>query len=149
MSDGDCSELLTLRCPRDVDRRAARSALDRITRDVTGGRAFTVLLTDDREMRRLNRQFLGKDYATDVLSFPAETGGGRLGDVAISVARAREQALRYGHELNQEIAILMLHGALHLLGMDHERDSGQMRRAERRWRKKLGLTAGLIERSRQ
>ena len=68
--------------------------------------------------------------------------------MAISVERAQEQARSRGHGLEEEIGILMLHGLLHLLGMDHENDRGRMARAETRWRKKLGLPAGLIERVR-
>ncbi len=74
---------------------------------------------------------------------------GLLGDVAISLARARAQAREFGHSAEQEVRILMLHGLLHLLGMDHASDGGRMARAERRWRIKLGLPNGLIDRVRQ
>jgi len=117
-----------------------------LQRDVSRGRAFDTLITGDTELRRLNRDFRGKDYATDVLSFPAaETGF--LGDIAISLGRARAQAREFGHPVEQEVQILMLHGVLHLLGHDHETDSGAMARAEKRWRSKLGLPNGLIERA--
>ena len=112
------------------------------------GRPFQCLLTDDRELQRLNRDFLGKDYPTDVLSFPGVEPSEFLGEMAISVNRAAEQASEYGHTREQEICILMLHGLLHLLGMDHDSDGGRMRRTETRWRKKLGLPTGLIERVR-
>jgi probable rRNA maturation factor len=69
-----------------------------------------------------------------------------LGGLAISLPRARAQARQFGHEVQDEIRILMLHGLLHLLGMDHENDHGRMARAERRWRARLGLPPGLIER---
>jgi probable rRNA maturation factor len=95
-------------------------------------------------MRRLNRTFRGKDYATDVLSFPGLAP--QLGDLAISIQRARAQAGRFGHSPEVEIRILMLHGLLHLLGMDHENGDSRMGRAERRWRSRLGLPCGLIER---
>jgi probable rRNA maturation factor len=71
-----------------------------------------------------------------------------LGDLAISLARARAQARQFGHPIEQEVEILMLHGLLHLLGFDHETDRGQMARAEKRWRTRLGLATGLIERVR-
>ena|SRR5581483_12223165 len=106
-------------------------------------RNVTCLITDDRELRRLNRQFRGLDYPTDVLSFPNGNGG----ELAISLDRARAQAAEHGHTIFDELRILMLHGVLHLRGMDHETDSGQMRRAETRWRKKFGLPTGLIERT--
>jgi probable rRNA maturation factor len=117
------------------------------------GRTFHCLITGDAELRRLNREFRGKDYVTDVLSFPSDTGllarGGShpyLGDLAISLPRAKAQAREYGHRPEQEVQILMLHGVLHLLGMDHEADGGRMARAEKRWRTRLGLPSGLIER---
>ncbi len=66
----------------------------------------------------------------------------------ISADRAREQAREFGHSIHNEICILMLHGVLHLAGMDHERDGGAMARAEARWRKMFGLPTGLIERVR-
>jgi len=71
-----------------------------------------------------------------------------VGDIAISIQRARAQARDFGHTTAQEIQILMLHGLLHLLGMDHESDGGRMARAEKRWRARLGLPDGLIERVR-
>jgi probable rRNA maturation factor len=107
-----------------------------------GRGSLTCLITDDAELQRLNKQFRGKDYATDVLSFPEEGGG----EIAISFDRAVAQAAEIGHDVEQELRILMLHGVLHLNGMDHETDNGEMRRAEERWRKKLGLPTGLIKR---
>ncbi|HVW11927.1 MAG TPA: rRNA maturation RNase YbeY [Bryobacteraceae bacterium] len=123
--------------------RFARLAQSQIAR----GREFHCLITGDAEIRTLNRRFRGKDAATDVLSFPS---GERnpLGDIAISLARARAQAKDCGHSTEDEICILLLHGLLHLLGMDHETDNGAMARAELRWRRKLDLPAGLIERAR-
>ena len=117
---------------------------------VAGGRTFLCLVADDRELHRLNRRFLGKDYPTDVLSFPSgeAPASASLGEIAISVNRAMSQALELGYPALTEIQILMLHGLLHLLGMDHETDSGEMARAEARWRKRLNLPAGLIERAR-
>jgi probable rRNA maturation factor len=113
---------------------------------VTDGREFCCLITTDAELARLNRTFLEKDHATDVLSFPSGAMEGPLGDIAISADRASEQAREYGHSLEEEIAILMLHGVLHLLGMDHERDRGRMARTERQLRKDLDLPSGVIER---
>jgi probable rRNA maturation factor len=66
--------------------------------------------------------------------------------VAISLPRARAQARAFGHSITQEIRVLMLHGVLHLLGMDHATDRGRMARAEKRWRTRLALPNGLIER---
>lgn len=109
----------------------------------------SVLLTTDGAIRKLNRQFRGKDKATDVLSFPAEVEGPEkvAGDLAISVATARRQAAAQGHSLAVELKVLMLHGLLHLAGYDHEVDEGQMARRERILRTRLGLPLGLIERT--
>ena len=96
-------------------------------------------------MRALNRQFRGKDYVTDVLSFPSDERG-FLGDIVIAEGVAKRQAKEHGHSLKIEIQTLVLHGLLHLLGYDHETDDGTMARAEARLRKKAGLPLGLIER---
>ena len=113
---------------------------------VASGRAFTCLITNDKELRKLNQTFLGHDYATDVLSFPSAAGGG-LGELAISAERAAVQAEQFGHTRLDEVRVLMLHGALHLTGFDHEQDRGTMARAERKWRTEFGLPATLIARS--
>ena len=149
MFDPD-STVIFRRAPRSLQRRPVKEFAGRLRESVAGGRRFTCLVTDDRELQRLNGQFLGRDHATDVLSFP-EPGGAPdsfLGEMAISAERAAEQARRYGHATETEVAVLMLHGLLHLLGMDHETDGGRMRRVEMRWRRKLELPAGLIERGR-
>jgi probable rRNA maturation factor len=83
---------------------------------------LTLRVTGDRELRRLNREFLGEDHATDVLSFPSgDVGGGYLGDLALSWPAARRQAGGYGHPPEVEAALLAVHGLLHLLGWDHAR----------------------------
>ncbi len=127
---------------RDELRRFAM----RLRREVANGREFHCLIAGDARLHELNRRFLGKDRPTDVLSFPSGHGP-NLGEMAISMDRAREQAREQGHAVGTEVKILMLHGLLHLLGMDHERDGGQMARTERRWRERLALPAGLIERA--
>jgi probable rRNA maturation factor len=109
----------------------------------------TVVITTDRRIRRLNREWRGLDKATDVLSFPAGDDPGpvrHLGDLVISRDTARRQARHEGHPLQTELRVLALHGLLHLLGYDHERDSGRMARIERKLRRQGGLPAGLIER---
>ena len=148
MSASDGHIVLFRRAPAELN----RSSLERFARTlrdaVAKRRAFTCLITGDSHLRRLNREFLGNDYPTDVLSFPAPPSSPNLGDVAISAARARRQAAAFGHSLEDEIRILMLHGLLHLLGMDHETDRGQMHRAESRWRQRLSLPPTMIERAR-
>ena len=107
-----------------------------------------VLLTSDAEIKRLNRDFRGKNKPTDVLSFPApeEISEEHAGDLAISLDTAARQARSFGHSLSEEVRILMLHGLLHLNGMDHETDSGQMAAREAELRSELKLPATLIER---
>jgi probable rRNA maturation factor len=118
---------------------------------------MTVALVSDARMRTLNRRFRGHDYATDVLSFPAGASGhsrssvksqppSHLGDIVIASGVANRQARTAGHDPSEELRILALHGLLHLLGYDHERDNGQMARVERRLRHKGGLREALTER---
>ena len=105
----------------------------------------TVAVVPDARVRALNHRYLGKDTATDVLSFPAAEPG-ELGDVVIAAGVAGRQARQAGHSIAVELRVLALHGLLHLLGYDHERDDGLMARLERRLRLKGGLVEGLIER---
>jgi probable rRNA maturation factor len=105
----------------------------------------TVAVVPDARIRELNHRYRGKDAPTDVLSFPAGEAA-YLGDVVIALGVARRQAAAAGHTLGTEFRVLALHGLLHLLGYDHERDTGQMRRLERRLRRAGGLREGLIER---
>jgi probable rRNA maturation factor len=113
----------------------------------------SVALVSDRKVRALNRTYRHKDYATDVLSFPANSSQSSvveslLGDIVIARGVARRQAREAGHSERTELRVLALHGLLHLLGYDHERDGGRMLRVERRLRRKGGLREGLIERAR-
>lgn len=137
-----------IRCPVPLRNELERFA-SRLRRLVAGRRPFCCLIAGDAEIRRLNRRFRGHDAPTDVLSFPTGLPDGPLGDLAISLHRADAQARRFGHSLSAEIRTLMLHGVLHLTGLDHERDRGRMARAEARWRREFGLPAGLIERVRR
>jgi probable rRNA maturation factor len=106
---------------------------------------MAVCLVSNAEMVRLNRTYRGKLGPTDVLSFPAakpEKNGAReslLGDIAIAPLVAQRNARRFGRTLSDELRILILHGMLHLLGYDHETDSGQMERRERHLRRRLGV----------
>jgi len=114
---------------------------------VTDGRPFTCLITGDRELRTLNRTFLSHDYPTDVLSFPGPDDGASLGEIAISIDRAEAQAAAFGHPRVDEVRVLMLHGVLHLTGLDHTHDGGAMARAEQKWRAALNLPPTLIGRA--
>ena len=133
---------------------------------------LAIALVSDQRIRTLNLQYRGKDYATDVLSFPAEdsvaSGFSRkdaagaesrtrdprtrdprfLGDIVIATGVARRQARQRGHAYATELRVLALHGFLHLLGYDHDApdDHGRMARAEARLRRLGGLREGLISR---
>lgn len=114
--------------------------------------ALTVCFVSDAQMARWNRSYRGKNRPTDVLSFPSDglpkrrgtriraSRGAYLGDVAIAPGVALRNARIFGRSLDDEMRILILHGMLHLLGYDHETDSGQMDRRERRLRRVLGLS---------
>jgi probable rRNA maturation factor len=118
----------------------------------------TVALVSDARIRALNRTYRQKSAATDVLSFPTNSQSAirnpqsaipcpYLGDIVIARGVARRQARAARHTEAVELRILALHGLLHLLGYDHERDNGRMRRVERRLRRHGGLREGLIERA--
>ncbi len=128
---------------RKIARQPLRRFLNDIAAQIAEGRAITCLITGDAQLHALNRQFRGQDHATDVLSFPDAAGG----ELAISLDAAARQATELGHGVVEELQILILHGVLHLTGMDHETDSGEMARVETGWRKRLGLPHGLIERA--
>ena len=98
---------------------------------------LSLVLAGDGLLRRLNREYRGKDQATDVLSFPGDGGEAGLGDIVISVATAERNARRLGRTLPQELDVLALHGFLHVLGCDHEADTGEMERLEGRLRRQL------------
>jgi probable rRNA maturation factor len=105
----------------------------------------TIVFVSDAAIRKLNKQFRGKDQVTDVLSFPNEAepfeteNQSHLGEVVISVQHAAEQAKQNELTFSNEVEQLILHGLLHLCGYDHETDSGEMNRLELKLRKKLGI----------
>jgi len=100
-----------------------------------------VVLTGDDELRRLNRTYRGINRPTDVLSFPdgdpLPTGGVLLGEIVLSLDAVRRQAAELGHGELRELEELVLHGTLHLLGHDHERDRGEMAALELELREEL------------
>jgi probable rRNA maturation factor len=130
-----------------IEKRRLASFARSLSSEVAGGRVFSCLITNDLELRRLNFAFLKNDYPTDVLSFPSLRHLDNLGEIAISVERAEVQAREFGHGRLDEICLLMLHGLLHLLGLDHDTDDGRMARAEQLWRAHFGLPPSLIARS--
>ena len=101
--------------------RAAADLPEVAARLPTGEWELSLRIAGDRELRRLNRRFLGEDHATDVLSFPSgDSGpGSYLGDIVISWAATGRQAAEFGHPEEAELLLLAVHGFLHLLGWDH------------------------------
>jgi probable rRNA maturation factor len=132
---------------------AARLTLD-VSTPLSGGFEFalasadmTIVLTDDEQLHELNREYLGVDAPTDVLSFPAdeedpETGTPYLGDILISIPRATQQAQAAGHSIEDEVQLLVVHGTLHLLGHDHAEagEKARMWQAQAEVMSKLGLS---------
>ena len=132
--------------------RAARLTLETSPRltpalgPVYGDPDTPIVLTDDRQLHELNRDYLGVDAPTDVLSFPAsesdpETGSTYLGDILISIPRANQQAQTAGHPVEAEVQLLVVHGVLHLLGYDHADEDEKARMWEEQGKvlEKLGL----------
>jgi probable rRNA maturation factor len=157
--DADPANLSISICTRD-GRPARAPGLGRWLATIAPARArgtVTIVLVGDAAMRRLNRDWRGVDRTTDVLSFPSDDSSDdigprvrglvpHLGDIVIATGVARRQAVAARHSYATELKVLALHGLLHLLGYDHETDTGQMRRVEARLRRKGGLSSGLIER---
>ena len=125
--------------------RAARFTLD--LEPDSADADMTIVLTDDVQLHELNREYLGVDAPTDVLSFPAsetdpETGAQYLGDIVISIPRAMLQAQAGGHPLEAEVQLLVVHGTLHLLGHDHAEaeEKARMWQAQAEVMSRLGLS---------
>ncbi len=103
-----------------------------------GEYGFSLLFAGEREMTDLNRRYLGRSGSTDVISFPEASSGpmiGKdvarpLGDIAVCLPRAAQQAGEYGHGLQDELELLLVHGLLHLLAYDHEVDQGEMEKLQ-------------------
>lgn len=105
---------------------------------------LSVVITDDQELQSLNRQYRGVDAPTDVLAFPAhqtdpDTDEIYIGDVLISHPQAEESAQKHGHQVAEELSLLIIHGVLHLLGFDHH----QLTDKEHMWKTQAEILAGL------
>ncbi len=142
---GECS-------PEELEAIAARTLEHE---GVAGPIELGVWITNEDELHALNRTYRGVDSSTDVLSFgeePGDTAGfvnapdtpRHLGDIAISFPHVARQAVEYGHSRQRELAYLLVHGVLHLLGHDHEdpADAATMRRREEAVLSVLGITRG-------
>lgn len=131
--------------PKELLERAARAVLAH--QDEPQDCELSIVLTDNEQLQALNLNYLGIDAPTDVLSFPAsetdpETGTPYLGDILISIDRAREQASTSGHALESEVQLLVVHGVLHLLGHDHSeaKEKRKMWKAQAEILNELGLS---------
>lgn len=137
---------------RRLIRNAIKATLE--FEDFYGECEVSVTFTDNEGIRVLNKDYRGIDSATDVLSFPLNDFSSdefeedeeiALGDIVLSLEKAREQAYTYGHSFEREVAFLCVHSTLHLLGYDHEtgeEDENDMRYRQREIMKLLGLTVG-------
>ncbi|NHA19256.1 rRNA maturation RNase YbeY [Helicobacter pylori] len=124
--------------------------LEKIANFLAPTQIIELVLVSDETMREINRDLRNCDYATDVLSFPLEAiPHTPLGSVVINAPLAQENALKLGHSLENEIALLFIHGALHLLGYDHEKDEGEQRQKEGELIKAFDLPLSLIERTQE
>ena len=111
-------------------------------------REIELIMTDNDEIADINREFRGIDKPTDVLSFPSDPfPGAPLGSIVISVDKVAGVAAELGHTENEELALLFIHGMLHLLGMDHETDNGEMRQKETELIEHFALPKSLIVRT--
>jgi len=114
------------------------------------GWELALRVSGDRELRRLNRRFLGEDHATDVLSFPSDerAPGAHLGDIVISWPAVIRQAAEFGHPAENELGLLTVHGFLHVLGWDHATvgEEVEMRRltVEALELSKIGIASGRL-----
>ncbi len=141
------TKLVILEKPvKDVSRAALTRFAARAKKSAGLRGEVTVLVTGNREIQKLNCEFRNKGTPTDVISFPSEAAG-IAGDIAISAEIAQTNGQELGHGTLAELKVLILHGMLHLAGLDHETDNGEMARKEARLRRQLGLPIGLIERA--
>ena len=130
--------------PNELIERAVKAALENQSEALDS--ELSIVLTDDSKIRELNRDYLGIDAPTDVLSFPAsetdpETGARYIGDIVISMPYAAKSAEKAGHSVESEVQLLTVHGVLHLLGHDHAENDEKERmwKAQAKILEELGL----------
>lgn len=122
----ETAEQLAREIATNLTRHPAPHLASTQVRALAGDAELSVVLVSNQSIRKLNREWRGKDSATDVLSFPLSLEAPpaglpfELGEIVISVERAAEQAETFGHSLERELAFLFVHGTLHILGFDHE-----------------------------
>ena len=123
-------------------------ALEKIAQSLTD-REIELIVTENDTIAALNQEYRSKDTPTDVLSFPMENAVANmpLGSIVISADFVQEKAKELGHGEKDEFSLLFIHGLLHLLGYDHEKDHGEMRKKEKELIEKFDLPSSLIVRT--
>jgi len=123
-------------------------ALEKIAQSLTD-REIELIVTENDTIAALNQEYRSKDTPTDVLSFPMENAAANmpLGSIVISADFVQEKAKELGHGEKDEFSLLFIHGLLHLLGYDHEKDHGEMRKKEKELIEKFDLPSSLIVRT--
>ncbi len=127
--------------------------LEKIAQSLTI-KKIELIITDNKTIQKLNQEHREKDKPTDVLSFPIDTPfteqsifGMPLGSIVISADLVKQKADEFGHTIQDELSLLFIHGLLHLLGFDHERDEGEMRVREKEIIEAFDLPSSLIIRT--
>ncbi len=124
------------------------SKLNLVTKELNITQDIELLLVDNSEIKELNLTHRGVDKATDVLSFPISKAKHLpLGSIVISVDYAKDVSTKLSHSLEDEVALLFIHGLLHIMGYDHETDNGEMRKKEKELINALSLPKSLIIRT--
>ncbi len=122
----ETSALLAAEVLKNLEKRRPKHLKARLLAEIGRRGTFSLVVVSNAAIRKLNKQWRGKDYATDVLSFPLELeipppgAPWEIGEIVISAEKAQEQAEEYGHSFKRELAFLFVHGFLHVLGFDHE-----------------------------
>ncbi|TKI69854.1 rRNA maturation RNase YbeY [Sulfurimonas crateris] len=127
----------------NIDTKTIEAIADSLT-----NKEIELIITDSKEMREINKEHRNIDKDTDVLSFPyQEMPLSPLGSIVVSSSYLEKNSKEFGHSINDELALLFIHGMLHLLGYDHETDNGEMRVKEAELIEKFDLPKSLIIRT--
>jgi probable rRNA maturation factor len=122
--------------------------IEKIAKFITN-KDFELIVVDNKTIQKLNKEYRNIDKATDVLSFPLDVSCEYMpiGTIIISADKVIEKANELGHSIEDEFKLLLIHGLLHLIGYDHEKDNGEMRKKEEEIIKKFSLPESLIVRT--
>lgn len=124
----------------NIDLNLCEKITEEFTKDV-----IELILTNSSQIQDLNKQYRGIDKPTDVISFPMEKlSNSPIGIIVINIEKVIEKSKELNHTANDEFTLLFLHGLLHIMGYDHEKDNGEMREKEREIIEKFALPKSLI-----